>query len=77
MGKYEIKFSKEELLAFDKFCSYFPKTELEQKCPQVLKDKSFLTFLGKLYQHINKIRGVTEEEQKILQKKAKKFLGLR
>jgi hypothetical protein len=75
--KYKIEFSKDELLAFDRFCSFFPRTELEQRCSQILKDKNFLTFFGKLYQHINKIRGVTEEEQKRLEKQAKKMLGLR
>jgi len=75
--KYKIQFSKEELLAFDNFCTFFPKAELEQRCPQVIKDKHFATFLGKLYQHINKIRGVTEEENKRLANQAKKFLGLR
>jgi len=77
MAKYKIKFSKDELLAFDKFCSFFPKTELQERCPQLLKDKHFITFLGKLYEHINKIRGVTKEEEERLQKKTKKFLGLK
>jgi len=75
--KYKIEFSKEELMAFDNFCTFFPKTEMEQRCPKIIKDKHFITFLGKIYQHINKIRGVTEEESKRLANQAKKFLGLR
>jgi hypothetical protein len=75
--KYKIQFSKEELLAFDKFCTFFPKSELEERCPQVIKDKHFITFLGKIYQYVNKIRGVTEQESKRLENQAKKFLGLR
>ena len=75
--KYKIELSRDELLAFDKFCSFFPKTELEERCPQILKDRNFLTFLGKLYKHINGIRGVSPEENERLKKQAQKFLGLR
>jgi len=74
--KYRIDLSKEELLAFDRFCTYFPKDELEQRCPEVLKDKNFITLLGKLYQHINKFKGMTKDEERRLKKKAKKMLGI-
>jgi len=76
MGKIKIEFSKEELLALDKFFSYFPKTELEQRCPTVLKDRHFIMFLGKMYKEINKLKGVTKEEEVVLKRKAKRMLGL-